>query len=75
MRAEGAPEARNPQISPNLGSDQNLGFLNKGGGRLQIPLIRFTSLYLFELLVSCGMIIFLELKPLGISSNRDDHGI
>ena len=32
MRAEGAPEARNPQISPNLGSDQNLGFLNKGGG-------------------------------------------
>ena len=30
MRAEGAPEARNPQISPNLGSDQNLGFLKAG---------------------------------------------
>ena len=51
-------------------------------GILQLIAIRFTSLYRFELLVSCGMIkiasamiIFLELKPLGISSNRDDHGI
>ena len=31
MRAEGAPEARYPQISQNLRSDQNLRFLNKGG--------------------------------------------
>ena len=39
MRAEGAPEARYPQISQNLGSDPDLqkqrgGVTHRGGGHL-----------------------------------------